>query len=144
MLIKIITVGSIKDKNIAAKTAEYEKRLAAFAKIEIVELKDGDKDKECTRINDALAKEKGYIIVLSEDGKNIASHQFSETIAGIDRKIVFVIGGPYGLSDAVKQRADLLLSLSKMTFTHELARLLLTEQIYRAVAIMRGIKYHND
>ncbi len=144
MLIKLLTIGSIKDKSIASKTAEYEKRISAFAKIDIVEFKDVDKEKETLKIIEALAKEKGYIIILSEDGKTVNSHKFSEMLSKIDRKIVFVIGGPYGLSEEVKHKANYVLSLSPMTFTHELARMLLTEQIYRAIAIMRGIKYHND
>lgn len=144
MLIKIFTVGSIKDKAIATKTAEYIKRISAFAKIDIVEIKDSDKEKESIKIIESLTKEKGHIIILSEDGKTVTSQNFSEMLSKIDRKIVFVIGGPYGLNEEVKHKADFVLSLSPMTFTHELARMLLTEQIYRAIAIMRGIKYHND
>ena len=144
MLFKIIAVGKLKDKALAAKTAEFEKRIQAFGKLEVVELKDGVKEKECARILEALEKERGLIIVLSEDGMELTSQAFSGLISAADRKMVFVIGGPYGLSDEVKKRADAVLALSKMTFTHEMCRFFLTEQIYRAIAIAKGIKYHND
>jgi 23S rRNA (pseudouridine1915-N3)-methyltransferase len=144
MLFKIIAVGKLKDKALAAKTAEFAKRIQAFGKLEIVELKDGTKEKECDRILEALEKERGLIIVLSEDGKELTSQEFSGMISAADRKMIFVIGGPYGLSDGVKKRAEAVLSLSRMTFTHEMCRFFLMEQIYRAIAIAKGIKYHND
>ncbi|MHB9139196.1 MAG: 23S rRNA (pseudouridine(1915)-N(3))-methyltransferase RlmH [Victivallaceae bacterium] len=144
MLFKIIAVGKLKDKALAAKSAEFVKRIQAFGKLEIVELKDGAKEKECARILEALEKERGLIIVLSEDGKELTSQEFSGMIASADRKMIFVIGGPCGLSDEVKKRGDAVLSLSRMTFTHEMARFFLTEQIYRAITIAKGIKYHND
>lgn len=144
MLFKIIAVGKLKDKALASKCAEFEKRIQAFGKLEIVELKDGTKEKESVRILEALEKERGLIIVLSEDGRELTSQEFSGMISSADRKIIFVIGGPYGLSDEVKKRAEAVLSLSRMTFTHEMCRFFLTEQIYRAIAIAKGIKYHND
>lgn len=144
MLFKIIAVGKLKDKSLAAKSAEFAKRIQAFGKLEIVELKDGVKEKECARILEALEKERGLIIVLSEDGKELTSQEFSGMIASADRKMIFVIGGPCGLSDEVKKRGDAVLALSRMTFTHEMARFFLTEQIYRAITIAKGIKYHND
>lgn len=144
MLFKIIAVGKLKDKALAAKTAEFEKRIQTFGKLEIVELKDSGKGKECVRILETLEKERGLIIALSEEGAELTSQAFSAMIFSADRKIIFVIGGPYGLSDEVKKRAETVLALSRMTFTHEMCRFFLTEQIYRAIAIAKGIKYHND
>ena len=80
--------------------------------------------------------------MLSEEGRQFTSTEFAAKLGSFDRKIVFVIGGPCGLAPEVKQRADLLWSLSKLTFTHELARLLLMEQLFRATNILHGGSYH--
>jgi len=143
MLIKIIAVGRIKDRNLSALCEMMLKRLRFDVKIEIVELKDSDKTGECKRIAEALDKEQGFVIALSEDGKLLDSVAFATRIDSIHQRIVFVIGGPQGLDDTVKNRVDLLLSLSPMTFTHEMARYLLLEQIFRAVTIIKGRGYHN-
>lgn len=143
MLIKIITVGKIKDRGLQAKIDGFTKWLSPYAKLEIVEVRDSNIEKEGAAILKSIAKEKGFIFALSEEGKEFTSNKFSQKLAGIDQKLVFIIGGPFGLSPAVKQRADCLFSLSKMTFTHEMARLFLLEQIYRAIDIARGGKYHN-
>ena len=143
MLIKLIVIGKLKNKQISALADEFIKRIRFDAKIEILEFKDSDKEGENKRILDALAKEQGYIIALSEDGNLLSSERLAAKISTIYKKLVFIIGGPYGLSDQLKARADLTLSLSPMTFTHEMARFLLLEQIFRAITIIKGRSYHN-
>lgn len=143
MLIKIIVVGKIKDRGLQAKITEFSKWISRYAKLEIVELRDSNVEKEAAAILKSLAKDKAFIFALSEEGKEFTSNKFSQKLAAIDKKLIFIIGGPLGLSPAVKQGADCLFSLSQMTFTHEMARLFLLEQIYRAIDIARGGKYHN-
>lgn len=143
MLFKIIAVGKMKDRALSSHVQTYATRLAPYAKVEIVEIRDGTPESEGARILEQLEDEKGYVIVLSEEGTEMTSKEFSAKLAGIDRKVVLVVGGPYGLAEAVKWRGDLLLALSRMTFTHEMARYLLLEQLYRAVLIGRGKNYHN-
>ncbi len=88
------------------------------------------------------------VVLFDERGRQLTSREFADYIARcastLSRNLVFVIGGPYGFSKAVYDRADMLLGLSKMTFTHEMARVLATEQIYRAQTILRGEPYHHD
>ena len=91
-----------------------------------------------------LDRERGAaVVVLSEEGREFTSTAFASVLGNFNRKVVFVIGGPYGLDPAVKARAELLWSLSKLTFTHEIARFLLFEQLFRACSILRGGSYHN-
>jgi 23S rRNA (pseudouridine1915-N3)-methyltransferase len=143
MLLKIIAVGKMKDRALSSHVQTYVTRLSPYAKVEIVEIRDGAPENEGAKILEQLDGEKGYVIVLSEEGVEVTSKEFSAKLMGIDRKIVLVIGGPYGLAEAVKKRGDWLLSLSRMTFTHEMARYLLLEQLYRAVMIGKGKNYHN-
>ena len=143
MLLKIIVIGKLKDHLFSSKCDEFAKWITKYGKIEITELKDENKERENSAILSEINKEKGYIIALSEEGKLFSSEKFPQHLAAIDRKSVFIIGGPYGLLPEVKAKADLLLSLSPMTFTHEIARLLLLEQIYRAANIAHNGKYHN-
>ncbi len=143
MLIKLIVIGRLKNKQIAALADEFLKRIQFDAKIEVQEFKDSDREGENRRILEALTKEQGYIIALSEDGALFSSEKLAERISAIHKKLVFVIGGPYGLNDQIKMRADLMLSLSPLTFTHEMARFILLEQIFRAITIIKGRGYHN-
>jgi len=127
-----------------ARCDEFAKWISPYAKLEVVELPDSTVEKEGQAILKALEKERtSAVVVLSEEGREFTSVQFAETLGRFDRKVVFVIGGPYGLAAGVKARADLLWSLSKLTFTHELARLLLMEQLFRANNILHGGSYHN-
>ena len=143
MLLKLIVVGRVKDPHYQAKINEFLQRLNAFGKTEIVELKDDTVEKESAAILKALENERGWVVVLDERGKNITSVELAEKISSCDRKIVMVIGGAFGFTDAVRQRADYLLALSKFTVTHEMARLILIEQLYRACTITAGKKYHH-
>jgi len=147
----ILSIGKIKEKAIRTLIDEYLKRIPREIKVVEVELKaENFKDKTETRASDIeglrlleyLAKNKTHRkIILDEDGTNMSSLQLSVFLHA-NPKVFFVIGGSVGLSDDVKAVADEIISLSAMTMPHELARLFLTEQIYRGYMIGRGRKYH--
>ena len=158
MKVKIIAVGKLKEKYLIDGIAEYGKRMSRFAKFEIVELADEKTpdnasiaqnqqimEKEGKRI---LAKisERDYVIVLAIEGKQLSSEAFSQVIADATLRgysdIAFVIGGSLGLADKVKKRANLCLSFGLLTLPHQLMRLVLSEQIYRAFMIQQGSPYH--
>lgn len=158
MKVKIIAVGKLKEKYLKDGIAEYGKLMSRFAKFEIVELADEKTpdnasaaqnqqimEKEGKRI---LAKisERDYVIVLAIEGKQLSSEAFSQVIADATLRgysdIVFVIGGSLGLADKVKKRANLRLSFGLLTLPHQLMRLVLSEQIYRAFMIQQGSPYH--
>jgi 23S rRNA (pseudouridine1915-N3)-methyltransferase len=156
--ISIITVGKLKEKYLKQGIDEYLKRLTAYAKVEIIEVPDEKapeilsetemeqvKDKEGERI---LAKihPDTHVIALAIQGKMKTSEELADTIDKLGTygksKIAFVIGGSLGLSKAVMDRSNESLSFSKMTFPHQLMRLVLVEQVYRAFRINRGEPYH--
>lgn len=143
--IDILCVGKLKDRAFESRCQEYLKWLSPYAKIRLTELPDSDKARENAALLRHLEKVEGTIIVLSEDGETFTSRGFAAKLAGYSTgQMTFVIGGPEGLLSEVKRRGSLLWSLSPLTFTHELARLLLCEQLFRAVNILRGGRYHND
>ncbi len=143
MLIKIVAVGRVKEHALAELCEKMLKRIRFDAKIEVLELRDGSRQNECERIIEFLDREQGYVIALSEDGQLVDSVALAARMESIQRRMIFVIGGPAGLDQAVKKRADLVLSLSPMTFTHEMARYILMEQIFRSITITRKRGYHN-
>ena len=144
MLAKVLVIGKMKDRALSARADEFLERCRAYGKAEAVELPDSDVAREGKALLRELDREKSScIIVLSEEGKLLTTEAFASYIAAADRKIVFVIGGPFGLAPEVKARASLLWSLSPLTFTHELARLLLCEQLYRALNLNAGGSYHH-
>ena len=144
MLIKVLVVGRLKERAIQVRCDEFAKWLGPYAKLEVQELPDSNVAKEGQAILKALERDRGAALVaLSEEGKEFTSVKFAEVLGKFDRKVVFVIGGPYGLAPEIRAKADLLWSLSRLTFTHELARLLLFEQLFRAVNILHGGSYHN-
>jgi len=151
-MIKIICVGKIKEKYINDGINEYLKRLSAFEKIEIVEVKEyNNKDIE-TNISlegkEILSKinEKDYCITLEILGKNIDSISFAYLLNDLkchkSTNISLIIGGSNGLSNEVKERSNCALSFSNMTFPHQLMRLILLEQVYRAYTILNNKEYH--
>lgn len=145
MLLKVLVIGKLKDKNFQSRIVEYSKWLTQNNKIEIVELLDSTKEKENELLLKHIEKENhAYIVALSEDGRELTSRELAAKLGAIQQKIVFIIGGPYGLTPEVKAKADFLWSLSKLTFTHEFARLILLEQLFRASNIQMGGSYHND
>lgn len=157
--INLICIGKIKDKFYTDAIAEYAKRLGAFCRFTVTELAEErvkSNTPNAAQIGEVLAAEgrrilqktgaADYVIALCIEGKLQSSEELAQTLAGaavVGKSTVdFIIGGSYGLSDAVKARADLRLSMSRMTFPHQLARVILTEQIYRAFEINSGGKYH--
>jgi len=142
MKFKILCIGKIKKGWILSGIEDYGKRFP----LEIIELKDSNKEKESLDLLKKI-RDNAFVVVLSEEGTKFNSNSFAKLIkekANSVGTIFFIIGGPDGLSDCVKKKANLLLSLSQMTFTHEMARLFLVEQIYRAISINKGMKYHRD
>jgi 23S rRNA (pseudouridine1915-N3)-methyltransferase len=142
----IIAVGKMKNRHLAALCDDFAKRLQRQGNFDLIELKDGDVASEGQRILEALDKRKGArVYAMAEEGTTRTSAKLANELQSLlGQHAVFIIGGAYGLSDAVKQRADVLLALSPLTFTHEIARMLLCEQLYRAVSIQTGSKYHHE
>ena len=158
MRITILAVGKLKEKYLREGVAEYAKRLAPFAKIDFAELSEerlpegfspAEKEKALTREGERLlarVRDGSYLTVLDLSGKALSSEELAKLVEdkmteGVS-DFTFIIGGPFGISDEVRKAADMRLSLSKMTFTHQMTRLILTEQIYRSFKIIKGEKYH--
>lgn len=158
MHITIVCVGKLKEKYLKAGLAEYSKRLGPFCKLNIKELaeekmpaspSDAQKEqvlhKETDRILTAIP-DSAYVILLDLKGKEITSPELAEKIDSLklqgNSNLVFVIGGAFGYTDDLRKRADFRWSFSPLTFTHQMIRMMLVEQIYRAFKISRGEKYH--
>ncbi|MEH7117457.1 23S rRNA (pseudouridine(1915)-N(3))-methyltransferase RlmH [Neobacillus vireti] len=158
MNISIITVGKLKEKYLRQGIEEYLKRLTSYAKVEMVEVADEKAPEELSELEMLQVKQKEgerilakisqdtYVIALAIQGKLRSSEELADTIDKLatygKSKIAFVIGGSLGLSDEVIKRSNEQLSFSKMTFPHQLMRLILVEQIYRAFRINRNEPYH--
>ncbi|MEK5067742.1 23S rRNA (pseudouridine(1915)-N(3))-methyltransferase RlmH [Sporosarcina sp. FSL K6-1508] len=158
MNITIVTVGKLKEKYLKMGIEEFSKRLGAYAKINLIEVPDekapeslSDADMEIVKKKEAdriLAKvgTDSYVIALAIEGKMKTSEELAadmESLMTYGRsKVAFVIGGSLGLHDSVIKRSDELLSFSKMTFPHQMMKLILLEQVYRAFRIMKGEPYH--
>jgi len=144
MLLDLIVVGKLRSREIAALCGEFAKRLGAYSRLRIAELADSDPAGEGKAIRHELDRLRGArVVVLSEEGKLFSTVRFAEYLKNCDTRVALVVGGPFGLAPEVKERADLLWSLSPLTFTHELARLLLLEQLYRALNFNAGGGYHH-
>lgn len=158
MKITLITVGKIKEKYFTDAIKEYAKRLSRYCKLEILELADEKtpdgaseaeemqiKAKEGERILKSI-KDNAYVFALAIQGKKMSSEDFADTInrlgIGGDSHLMFIIGGSLGLDERVLKRADRLISFSDMTFPHQLMRVILLEQIYRAYRIIQNEPYH--
>ncbi len=141
--INIVCVGKLKEEYLRSAAAEYLKRLSRFAKVSVIEIEEGRTLKdESVSVMKAL---KGYVIALCVEGEKLSSEAFSEklgTLADRGEEITFVIGSSCGLAPEVKSSADFKLSFSEMTFPHQLMRVILLEQVYRAFMIMSGGEYH--
>ncbi|MBQ4060627.1 MAG: 23S rRNA (pseudouridine(1915)-N(3))-methyltransferase RlmH [Bacilli bacterium] len=152
MNIKLICVGKIKEKYLDDAINEYVKRLKTLCTFQIVEIKEinsSDYKKDLIEEGKNILKninENDYVITLEIDGKELSSVDFSKLIESHytydNKKMIFVIGSSCGLSDEVKSRSNYKLSFSKMTFPHQLMRVIYLEQLYRAFAIINNIKYH--
>ncbi len=151
--INVISVGNVKEKYLQELIADYKKRISKYAKIELIELKD-----ESNKINENVVKETEgerillsikegfYVILLDLRGQMLDSISLSKKLDEISTyhssKIAFIIGGSFGVSEDVKKRANYMLSFSKMTFPHQLAKGMLLEQIYRSFKILNNETYH--
>ncbi|MBE6533468.1 MAG: 23S rRNA (pseudouridine(1915)-N(3))-methyltransferase RlmH [Ruminococcaceae bacterium] len=155
--VKLITVGTLKEEYLRAAAAEYEKRLGAFCRFELIQLKEeklsespsqneikAALEREAVRIAEQIPSS-AFCVSLCVEGKQLSSEELAEKIEAVSMEkseICFVIGSSFGLSDTVKQRSDMRLSVSKLTFPHQLMRVILLEAVYRAFNIQRGTKYH--
>ncbi|CIP89211.1 rRNA large subunit methyltransferase [Streptococcus pneumoniae] len=158
MKIKVVTVGKLKEKYLKDGIAEYSKRISRFAKFEVIELSDEKTpDKASESENQKILEIEGqrilskiadrdFVIVLAIEGKTFFSEDFSKQLEETSIKgfstLTFIIGGSLGLSSSVKNRANLSVSFGRLTLPHQLMRLVLVEQIYRAFTIQQGFPYH--
>ena len=150
-MIKIICVGKIKEKFFKDAIEEYQKRLTKYTKIKIIEVEDinlNNEDLIKQKEKELIIKHiepKDYVITMEIEGKEITSVELSkkiEELESINPNITFIIGGSYGLDDEIKQLSNYKLSFSKLTFPHQLFRVILLEQIYRAFKIKNNESYH--
>lgn len=157
MNVKFITLGTLKESYLREAAAEYEKRLGAFCRFEMIQLKEerlGDNPSQ-NEIAAALEKEsekifsqippRAYCVAMCVEGKQLSSEELADKIGAVGNvtsDICFVIGSSFGLGESVKKRADMRLSVSKLTFPHQLMRVVLLEAVYRAFNIQKGTKYH--
>lgn len=157
MKITLLVIGKTTTASIAAGIADYAARVNRYIPFEIVTLPDARASKSMTEAKQKEAEGKlilgslkpgDRLALLDERGVEMTSRQFSEMLERraqtVGKRLVFAVGGPYGFSEEVYARADEKLSLSKMTFPHELVRLFFVEQLYRAQTISRGEPYHHD
>ena len=158
MKIKIVTVGKLKEKYLKDGIAEYSKRISRFAKLEMIELADEKTPDKASEIENQkiletegariLSKigERDFVLVLAIEGKTFSSEEFSKQLEEASIKgystLTFIIGGSLGLAASVKNRANLSVSFGRLTLPHQLMRLVLIEQIYRAFTIQQGSPYH--
>lgn len=157
MNITIICAGKIKEKYFTAAIDEYKKRLSRFANIEIIEIPDekipdnaSEKEEEQIKEKEGRAmlskiKPNSYVVSMCIEGKQLASDELAQKISSMSMqtsRIVFIIGGSLGLSEEVKSRSDLRLSFGKITLPHQLMRVIMLEQIYRAFKINNNEAYH--
>ena len=156
--VKLICVGKMREKFYIDAFHEYAKRLSAYCRFELTELPEVrlPEAPSSAQIESALEKEAAevmrnipqdaYLIALCVEGQQLPSEAMAELIKGRENsgkpRLCFIIGGSYGMAEAIKRKADLRLSMSKMTFPHHLARVMLAEQIYRGFKIKEGSRYH--
>ena len=158
MKIKIVTVGKLKEKYLKDGIVEYTKRISRFAKLEMIELADEKTPDKASELENQkiletegariLSKvgERDFVVVLAIEGKTLSSEEFSKQLEQASIKgystLTFIIGGSLGLAPVVKNRANLSVSFGRLTLPHQLMRLVLIEQIYRAFTIQQGSPYH--
>ncbi len=148
-MIKIVCVGKIKEKYFTLAIDEYLKRLSKYTKVDIVEISDEANVEKAVKVEGekilSKIKDDEYVVSLDIAGESLSSLEFAEKMGKVfnnNSRLTFVIGGSYGLSQDVKKRSNYLLSFSKMTFPHQLFRVILLEQIYRAYKISNNESYH--
>ena len=154
MQIKIVAIGKIKEAYLKQGLGDYKNRLSKYARVSVLELPEEDialrpksevKDREAQRLKKHTAGSQ-YVIALDREGIELSSVELAQKLESLmiggKSNIVFVIGGALGLDESVIKAADLNLSLSKFTFTHQIARFVLLEQLYRSFKIIKGEPYH--
>ncbi|MCQ2191670.1 MAG: 23S rRNA (pseudouridine(1915)-N(3))-methyltransferase RlmH [Paludibacteraceae bacterium] len=157
MKVVLLTVGKTNDKNFINSISDYQKRLKFYIPFEIVELPELKNTKSLSEAQQkqlegdsilAALDAADSVVLLDDKGTDYTSMQFSafmqRSMASGAKRLVFVVGGPYGFSQAVYDRANSKLSLSRMTFSHQMVRLVFVEQLYRAMTILRGEPYHHE
>lgn len=158
MNITIISVGKLKEKYLKLGIDEFKKRLSKYCKLDMIEIDDekcpenlSEKDMEIVKNKEgqkilSKVKSNSYVIALAIDGKNLSSEELADTMSKLavrgNSHITFIIGGSLGLADDVLKRADYKLSFSKMTFPHQMMKLILLEQVYRTYRINNNEPYH--
>jgi len=151
MRITILAVGKLKDRMLQARMEEYFRRLGKGIEVAVLEVPDGKGPAEAAPRQEAerilrLIPEREFVAALDERGKEMNSLEFAGFLSKLisqGRNLILILGGAYGLDRAVKYRADRVLALSRMTFAHELARLVLAEQIFRGLSIIKQTPYHH-
>ncbi len=155
MKIELLFLGKTKESYLAAGLEDFKKRIGYYTKLEIKVIKEQGRknslpakkiiEEEGGKLLE-FVKKSSLLVVLDRSGKQVDSVQFAQQITSWENQgrkhVIFALGGPLGLASSVLKRADLILSFSKMTFTHEMARLILMEQLYRAFTIKAGEQYH--
>lgn len=144
-MIRIIAVGKLKNQHLAGLADDYRRRLRPYAQLEVVELRDQDPAREGRQMLDHLGRggSGAHVVALDERGRDLSSQDLADVL-GAHGSLGFLVGGADGLTDEVRERANLVFSLSRLTFTHEMARVLLLEQIYRGFTILKGLPYHRS
>jgi len=157
MKVTLLVIGKTDDKLLKELIDKYHKKLKHYARFSYTEIPDpsrrkslsidDQKEQEAQKIESLIDKQ-SKLILLDENGRTFSSRSFASFIEkeGLqgNSNLTFVIAGPYGFSDSLKAKAHLLISLSKMTFTHQMVRLIFSEQLYRAFSILKGEPYHHD
>ena len=155
MEIKLIVVGKTKSSELVRLINEYVKRINFYKKFKIIVVNSlkskKNSEKEIKKIEGEnvlkSVKKNELIFLLDENGKSFNSRKFADFLSNkfkTNKSIVFVVGGAYGFSNEIKQKANEIISLSEMTFSHQIIRLFFTEQVYRALTILNNHPYHND
>jgi len=155
--VKLITVGNLKEKYWKDAVAEYQKRLQRYVQLEIVELKEERikeqpskveiqqaLDKEAVQIMKRVASD-DYVVCLAIKGRSFSSEQLAEELAKFEqfgKKVIFIIGSSHGLANSIYQRTNLQVSFSRMTFPHQMMRVIFLEQLYRGYKILKNENYH--
>ncbi|HEX2976318.1 MAG TPA: 23S rRNA (pseudouridine(1915)-N(3))-methyltransferase RlmH [Bacteroidales bacterium] len=157
MKIALLQTGKTVDRNISESSDDYASRIKKYIGFEVITVPDlkntrnmppnEQKLREGKKIIQAISAE-DYVVLLDEKGKEFRTVEFASALERIfmlpKKRIIFIIGGPWGFSDEVYSRADMKMSLSKMTFPHQLVRLLFLEQLYRAMTVIKGEPYHHE
>lgn len=142
-MLRIIVIGKCRDRRLAALADDYVARIRPLAPVEVIELKDADPRREAADMVRRLGARDAArpVIALDEKGENLATNDLAHLL-GAHGSLAFLVGGADGLGDEARTRADRTVRLSSLTLTHEMARVLLLEQVYRGLTILRGLPYH--